>query len=393
MQVDEREGEHPEALLVEGAIRGELQAAEQTLLDRHLATCAACAAELEAARLFDALLEPEPLDQARGRTAVDGALARLSRPQPRTSAGPRLLVPRTRVLALGIAAVAAILLVVPRARRSPPPRQASVTALPPAMLADGSEVVPEGPSSSVSIGEQTKARTIVHLTSGAARFRVRHDPARLFRVEVGPFEIQDLGTIFRVAQEKDGRVRVAVWEGRVAVACARERLRVEIGAGEERVFSAGPEAAADPPAESPRLAAPKAAAHAQPAPHAADEVSDLLLAADVARRSRKPEAALPLLRRIVDRHPGDPRAASAAFTLGWVLQMELARPAEAAAAFSEAERLARRGVLAEDAAARAAEAWRDAGDARRAVEAARHYEQVYPNGQSIASMRGIAGPK
>jgi transmembrane sensor len=117
----------------------------------------------------------------------------------------------------------------------------------------------------------------------------------------------------------------------------------------------------------------------------------LLLTADVARRARQPRAAVAPLRRLVERYPKDPRAPSAAFTLGWVLLTELNRPREAALAFADAERIAPRGALAEDAAARVAEAWQNAGDSRRAADAARHYAQVYPTGRYIALMRGLIG--
>jgi TolA-binding protein len=97
------------------------------------------------------------------------------------------------------------------------------------------------------------------------------------------------------------------------------------------------------------------------------------------------------LRRLIERYPRDPRAPSAAFTLGWVLLTDLARPREAAVAFAETERSAPRGTLAEDAAARVAEAWQKAGDSRRAAEAARHYEHMYPSGRYVTLMRGLVG--
>jgi TolA-binding protein len=97
------------------------------------------------------------------------------------------------------------------------------------------------------------------------------------------------------------------------------------------------------------------------------------------------------LRRLIERYPKDLRAPSAAFTLGWVLLTDLGRAREAAAAFAEAERSAPHGLLAEDAAARVAEAWQKAGDSRRATQAARHYEQMYPSGRYINLMRGLIG--
>jgi hypothetical protein len=99
------------------------------------------------------------------------------------------------------------------------------------------------------------------------------------------------------------------------------------------------------------------------------------------------------LRRLVERNPKDPRAPAAAFTLGWVLLTDLGRAREAASAFAEAERISPRGALAEDAAARVAEAWQKAGDLGRAAQAARHYEQMYPTGRYISLMHGLVRPK
>jgi transmembrane sensor len=113
------------------------------------------------------------------------------------------------------------------------------------------------------------------------------------------------------------------------------------------------------------------------------------LSADIARRSGNPQAAVAPLRRLLKHYPKDPRAPSAAFTLGWLLLTELGRSREAAQAFAEAERIAPRGTLAEDAAARMAEAWQKAGDSRRAAEAARRYQQLYPNGRYAGLMRGL----
>jgi TolA-binding protein len=134
-----------------------------------------------------------------------------------------------------------------------------------------------------------------------------------------------------------------------------------------------------------------ASAQAHSLTRVADDPAGLLLAADAARRSRHPQAAVAPLRHLVERFPKDPRAPSAAFTLGWVLLTDLGRPREAAAAFAQAEGIAPRGPLAEDAAARVAEAWQKAGEPRRAAQAARHYEQMYPSGRYLALMRGLVG--
>jgi transmembrane sensor len=312
----------------------------------------------------------------------------------------RRLRPVIGFVALGAAAAAAVALAVFHAPR-PGTTTAETAAAPlrPLVLADGSEVAPDDAATTIQIGEQTATRTVVRLPAGAARFRVRHDTRRLFRVDAGPIQIDDIGTVFRVAHEARGRVRVVVSEGRVAVLSSVGGARVELGAGEERVFpTAADPATVEGPTEAPEPApaavpAPGAPARGQPRAHLADDPAALLAAADVARRSHRPGAAVAPLRRLIDRYPKDPRAPSAAFTLGWVLLTDLNRPREAAAAFVVAERIAPRGALAEDAAARVAEAWQKAGESRRAAEAARRYEQVYPTGRYIALMRGLIGKR
>jgi transmembrane sensor len=124
-----------------------------------------------------------------------------------------------------------------------------------------------------------------------------------------------------------------------------------------------------------------------------NDPGELLAVSDDARRAGRPRAAVTSLRRLMERYPGDPRAPSAAFTLGWVLLTDLDRPREAAQAFSEAERIAPRGALAEDAAARVVEAWQKAGEPRRAAEAARRYLRVYPAGRYTGLMRGLVGER
>jgi ferric-dicitrate binding protein FerR (iron transport regulator) len=417
--------EHPESLM-DQAIRGELGPEEQAALDRHLAGCAECATEWEGVQIFraamapgsqdDALnhaavekalarLEDETLDQA----AVEGALARLQEAgtvKPRETLGETL---RRRLglrgwlrPALGLAFVGAAAVVVmglaPHPTERPAAPSVAQVASPRALLVldDGSEVAPMDGTTAPEIAEQTPVRTTVRLRSGGAQFRIRHDSRRVFWVDAGAIQIADLGTVFRVEHQAGDKIHVAVSEGRVAVLYPATRWRVELGAGEDRVFSAVPEPrqTVELAQEAPRPPAPAAfapIAHPQPRARSADDPAGLLQAADIARQSRHPQAAVAPLRRLVDRYPKDPRAPSAAFTLGWVLLTDLGRAREAAAAFAIAERIAPRGALAEDAAARVAEAWQKAGDPRRAARAARHYEGVYPGGRYTPLMRGLIG--
>lgn len=121
----------------------------------------------------------------------------------------------------------------------------------------------------------------------------------------------------------------------------------------------------------------------------ADDPVDLLLAADVARLSHHASASVSPLRALLATHERDPRAPAAAFTLGWVLMNDVGRPRDAAAAFTHAEQLAPHGNLAEDAAARAVEAWYQAGDLPRAHDEMTRYERRYPHGRHEAALRRL----
>lgn len=393
--------DHPQGLL-DGAIRGELGASERAALERHLADCSMCAVELEGARILQASVAPGRQDEALYRRAIEGAMARLQKREAlgerlrRWIAGHRALRPSTGLAALGVAASVAVGFVVFHTYQVPP-SAVPVTASRSLVLDDGSEITPATATTAIHVAEQTPTRTTVHLRSGSAQFRVRHDSRRLFRVDTGAVEIEDLGTVFHVTHEAAGKISVAVSEGRVAVLIPASQVRTELGAGESRTFEPRPV-----PADGPRSAmearkpsAPSSAIAASPlgTPRARsmEEPASLLLAADLARRSHHPEAAVAPLRRLIEKYPKDPRAPSAAFTLGWVLLTDLGRPREAAAAFAEAERNAPRGMLAEDAASRVAEAWQRAGDSRRAAEAARRYERLYPTGRHLPLMHALVG--
>jgi transmembrane sensor len=297
------------------------------------------------------------------------------------------------------------------------------------LVSDGIEADVER-SVGLEVKERTDDRVVVSVGSGKSLFRVRHDPKRLFRVHTGDVTIDDLGTTFEVAREGN-RVRVSVSEGAVSVAFPNAN-----GAGRGKAVLTAPAsgtylAAATPDpssAHAPQAATPPTppttsthevhtvrGAHTGPgwrelarggkhksayeliAPSGfrdvKDDPGDLLLASDAARLSHHPKEAVSLLRKLLARHEGDPRAPAAAFQLGWLLMKDLGRPREAAAAFARAEALAPRGNLAEDAAARAVEAWHRAGDTVRARTDVERYRANYPRGRHLATLeRLIAKP-
>jgi transmembrane sensor len=118
-----------------------------------------------------------------------------------------------------------------------------------------------------------------------------------------------------------------------------------------------------------------------------EAMQDLLLAADVARLSGHPAAAVAPLSRAVELHPDDPRAPLAAFSLGRVHLEDLGAPRDAALAFARTRSLSPGGPLAEDALAREVEAWSRAGDTETAHAGALTYTQLYPQGRRLRAVR------
>jgi transmembrane sensor len=122
-----------------------------------------------------------------------------------------------------------------------------------------------------------------------------------------------------------------------------------------------------------------------------DDVEELLLAADAARLSGHPAEALPFLRRVSERHPRDPRASLAAFTLAGVLLNQLDRPLEAEAAYAQARSLTLSPALAQDALARQVEAASRGQDSAHARDLAEEYLRRYPNGRRVQWVRELGG--
>ena len=304
------------------------------------------------------------------------------------------------------------------------------------VLADGSHIWRRDAHSEVTVAQTSPLRSELELVRGAARFEVTRREPRLFRVRAGDVTVEVLGTVFDV-ERVASRTRVSVSRGRVAVSFHAER--VELAAGEAGIFPPSGEAArlegasggvadelessaAQPaaPATSPRSSGPAphvrpktAAARARglsaapswrapaeqgeferayellarsPTP-VADDVEELLLAADAARLSGHAAAALPFLQRVVERHGRDSRASLAAFTLGGVLMQQLGRPREAESAYARSRELAPNSSLAEDALARQVEAASRAGDAAQARKLAGEYVARYPSGRRLHAVQ------
>lgn len=306
-------------------------------------------------------------------------------------------------------------------RRAEPQRatleSAAVTRL--VSLEDGSAVTPRSAGARVQTVEVGREAVTLRLESGAARFEVAPNATRPFRVLARDVTVTVLGTVFEVGLEADG-VRVTVERGRVRTSSATGTR--ELGAGESALLGStpadvksgapaiepapaavpiSPESLRAPPAAAPRswrllaeegnFTAALARLAAEGSGAVRDTPDDLLLAADVARQGGRPERAIEPLQRLIAKHPFDPRAPLAAFTLGRTLLENLGRPREAAQAFSTARRLDRASALTQDALAREVESWSRAGESALAQERAREYLKLYPNGRRAGAVRRLGG--
>ena len=303
-------------------------------------------------------------------------------------------------------------------------------------LADGSSVALLEPQTDVAVEHVDEHLVALQLRAGRARFEVTPRTERVFRVRTAEVTVEVLGTIFEVEQ-RDKRTRVQVTRGRVAVLW--DDRREVLGAGDEGLFppvaeasaflgslargrdsaqAATPVGARAETRTSSGAAKAKRSARAEARDERSEEqstswrdhaeggdfktafpllpqtdtlstmsVADLMLAADAARLSGHPRAALPFLTRVVEAHPEDARAPLAAFTLGSVLMHQLGLPREAEAAYATARATTQSVALAQDALARQVEAASRAGDEALARRLARAYLEQYPEGRRVNAVR------
>ena len=262
------------------------------------------------------------------------------------------------------------------------------------------------------------------LVSGRLDFEVTHDPGRQFRVRVDEVVVEVVGTVFGVERRAD-TVVVEVTRGTVRVEAPRrdpvlleagDRLelgiRVEAGAAPEP-----PEATADVDVDDDAdveherdgagrreardtawLGLAESGAHDQ-AWSALDggghvdrrDPEALMAAADVARLTGHPKAAVGWLDVVIDNHRHSPLAPLAAFSKGRLLLEHLGDPSRAATAFALARDLGPAGPLAQDALAREVEALAKASDEATARARATLYVERYPDGQRLRSVRRWGG--
>jgi transmembrane sensor len=310
----------------------------------------------------------------------------------------------------------------------------------PLKLADGSRVKALSHGAAVSVEGNEAKRIHLRLDAGGARFDVIPDKQREFTVRAGSVEVAVLGTVFDV-ERSEGRVRVSVSRGKVrvrtGVTATGSTATAIVKAGESQWFDdiapkerpvtsrQQPVAAASQPLVAAKQAPSRSRHYSQrdrnreerddEATRAAwrslsqsgdyegayqllqestveeDDSGELLDAADAARLSGHPQAAVTYLRKVLDQHRESPVAPLAAFTLGRVLLERLGQPSEAADAFAMARQLAPNGSLAQDALAREVEAWSKAGRPDDAYRRAQDYVETYPKGRRLRAVQLYGG--
>ncbi len=269
------------------------------------------------------------------------------------------------------------------------------------VLEDGTRIARLSDASLVSVTEASRSRVVAKLDAGSASFDVHPNPERAFEVIAGSVRVSVLGTAFTVALEGN-QTRVSVTRGKVRVDWADSSA--VLVAGEAGLYPPLPPTTEPPAAaKSPEQEGTEPVAQERPresdwrelakkGDYAAayrelstghegkpvSEPADLMLAADVARLSNHPQAAVAPLRKVFGEFPRDARAPLAAFTLGRVLLENLGQAGAAADAFHAAQTLAPSGPLAEDALAREIEARQRAGQHDRAKALAATLVKLYP---------------
>jgi len=116
----------------------------------------------------------------------------------------------------------------------------------------------------------------------------------------------------------------------------------------------------------------------------------LMSLVDIARANSRRGEAMRALRAVIDRHPGDPRAGIAAYTLGDMLD-KAGDSAGAAKAWAEYRALSPKGDFAEDALARQLDAAIANGRVDLAKQLFEQYAKDFPSGRRLGELRTRVG--
>jgi ferric-dicitrate binding protein FerR (iron transport regulator) len=339
---------------------------------REVAYAAQIESALEVTTRAQPVVRPADIRTARRRRTIWIAM-----PAAALAAAGMLLAWSLRENIGAVSPVASDPKVVPTAAVVPPPQPTTVKPFSPdrrVYFADGSFADLRDARSRLEARVASPTAVDVVLEAGGARFEVAKRPGRRFRVWVAASYVEVIGTIFTVDRSQDG-VRVSVERGVVNVVSGQKKIRVSAGSSDS-ISVATPSAHMRRRSGTPLPSAPPQ-----------DEPGAWLLASETARRNGRPQEALAILGRLLERHGNDPRAPYASFIMGRVLLEELRRPRDAAAAFARVAMIDVNTPLAQDALAREVESWSRAGDKQRARERAAAYVERYPAGARVEEVR------
>ncbi|MFO0762237.1 MAG: FecR domain-containing protein [Byssovorax sp.] len=343
---------------VEASADGRLGPADAASFERHLATCAICAAERDALLRLTEIVgaPPEPplaqLAQRRARNALIKAADATLRARPRI---PR--IPRLRAAALGLALAAALPGLWLALRPAPRPSAAATTRF---------EVHDEGHARFVEDADAGPGRVI--LLDGRASFTAREPSADRLIVVLPDGTIEGRGARFTVEVRRGRTHEVVVFEGSISIA---------VGGYQATLDAQDHWIEPDPPSTS----APEAST-ASPAPSAPE----------------KPEP--PRNGAIAPKEPGSsaPSASSARAPSPAGGRFAEAMSAFSSSEYARAERLFQdfvrdfpRDGRAEDATYLQIECRARRGDQAGAAAAARQYLLAFPRGLRRPEAARIAG--
>lgn len=298
-------------------------------------------------------------------------------------------------------------------------------------LSDGSNL-DLSPGTSLTPLRNDERSLSLNLERGRVTFDVEPATGRTWRVDAGLATVEVVGTVFTVSRSPE-QVRVSVARGQVRVTGERvpngeqllsmgdaievrprqsETKVAESPQYESREDPSAPQSSRenDPPerpeqtgSESWRGAAGRGdwteayaalgSTRLRELTQNSESVEELLILADVARRSGHPAEAVGPLQRALREHPYDRRGPVIAFTLGRVEADQLGHPRRAAIAFRRCLELGPPEALREDSMARLAEAHARAGQYDEARYAAEEYLRRYPDGDRASALRRWIEPR
>jgi transmembrane sensor len=299
-------------------------------------------------------------------------------------------------------------------------------------LSDGSRItVLRG--ARLDVLEGSPRTVALALRSGRVRFDVRPHGPRAWRIDCGAFAVEVVGTKFVLDRSEHG-LRVDVLHGAVLVRGASipdgvqrlnagQSMRAPLPTSAPQLAKSKASPAASEPVLMPLASAPaggaaspsvatvgeqvqetealsSAAAH-EPGPRRrvraaaqraadsriGDSVEALFRESDKARLEGRLDDAVVALRRILEHHADDSRAALAGFALGRLQLTALAQPDLAAQNLQLALSLGLPAALSEDAYGKLAEAHEKAGNHSAACSAWNEYVRRFPRGAKLEAAR------